>query len=281
MNSEKLLILGAGGQVGRELKEIYPEATCLYHNSNGSDSIELSDQHDIIQKISKTKPKVIINAAALANVDLCERNKALAYSVNGYSLLSITKIARKLGSSLYHISTDYVFDGIDGNYSENSTPNPINYYGISKLLGDAFASSYDKSAIIRTSGVFGHSNNFPIFVVNTLKSNKQVNAIKGYYSPIHAKILAKAIKDIIDAEFYGVINVAADRISRYEFALRLANKFNLDRSLISEIESPANMFAKRPFDSSLDISLAKTLLHFDFHSIDVNIDALYSSLSIS
>ena len=280
MKYEKILILGAGGQVGRELREIYPEATCLFHSSNGYNRIELSDQDDISKKIFEAKPKVIINAAALANVDLCEKKKSLAYSVNGYSLLSIAKIARKLDAALYHISTDYVFDGIDGNYSENSTPSPLNYYGISKLLGDAFALSYEKSAVIRTSGVFGHSNNFPIFVVNSLKTSKQVNAIKGYYSPIHAKILAKAIKDLVEINFYGIINVAADRISRYEFALRLAEKFNLDSSLVSEIESPPNMLAKRPFDSSLDISLAKTLLHFDFHSIGVNVDALSSSLGV-
>ena len=87
------------------------------------------------------------------------------------------------------------------------------------------------------------------------------------------------IRDLVDTNFYGMINVAADKISRYEFATRLADRFNLDRNLISEVESPVNMFAKRPFDSSLDISLAKKILGYDFHSVDVNLDAFASSLS--
>lgn len=279
MNYDKVVILGAGGQVGRELSQLYPGAKSFFHKSEGADIIDLAKQDDIEKKILEVKPKIIINAAALANVDLCEKDKHLSYSVNGLSLFTITKIARKLDASLYHISTDYVFDGSEGNYSERSIPNPINYYGFSKLIGDTFALSYEKSAIIRTSGVFGHSNNFPIFVINTLKGNKQVNAIKGYYSPIHAKILAMAIRDLIDTNFYGMINVAADKISRYEFAIRLADGFNLDRNLINEVESPVNMFAKRPFDSSLDISHAKKILGYDFHSVDVNLDALASSLS--
>lgn len=279
MNYDKVVILGAGGQVGRELSQLYPGAKSFFHKSEGADIIDLAKQDDIEKKILEVKPKIIINAAALANVDLCEKDKPLSYSVNGLSLFTITKIARKLDASLYHISTDYVFDGSEGNYSERSIPNPINYYGFSKLIGDTFALSYEKSAIIRTSGVFGHSNNFPIFVINTLKGNKQVNAIKGYYSPIHAKILAMAIRDLIDTNFYGMINVAADKISRYEFATKLADRFNLDRNLINEVESPVNMFAKRPFDSSLDISLAKKILGYDFHSVDVNLDAFASSLS--
>lgn len=278
MNYDKVVILGAGGQVGRELSQLYPGAKSFFHKSEGADIIDLAKQDDIEKKILEVKPKIIINAAALASVDLCEKDKPLSYSVNGLSLFTITKIARKLDASLYHISTDYVFDGSEGNYSERSIPNPINYYGFSKLIGDTFALSYEKSAIIRTSGVFGHSNNFPIFVINTLKGNKQVNAIKGYYSPIHAKILAMAIRDLVDTNFYGMINVAADKISRYEFATRLADRFNLDRNLINEVESPVNMFAKRPFDSSLDISLAKKILGYDFHSVDVNLDALASSL---
>ena len=281
MKDDKIVILGAGGQVGRELRQLYPEAKNFFHHANGFDEIDLSHQDEIERKISECKPEIIINAAALANVDLCEKNKALAYSVNGLSLFAINKVARRINASVYHISTDYVFDGTEGNYSEESTPNPVNYYGFSKLIGDAFTLSYEKSAVIRTSGVFGYSNNFPVFVVNNLKSNKQVNAIKGYYSPIHAKILANAIKNLIDSNFYGLINVAADKISRYEFAIRLADKFKLDRNLIKEVESPANMSAKRPFDSSLDISLAKKLLSFDFHSLDVNLNAFASSFSIN
>ncbi|MHB8371725.1 MAG: SDR family oxidoreductase [Thermoplasmataceae archaeon] len=271
---KNILILGAGGQLGRELSLLFPEATAVYHHKEGSLNLNIENEKSLVDIIDKKKPEIIINAAALANVDLCEKDNSLAYNINGDSLRVITRQARKYNSLLIHISTDYVFDGKTGNYSENSIPNPINYYGLSKLIGDIYTSGYERSMIIRTSGVFGYTNNFPKFVIKTLSEGNQVNAIRGYYSPIHAHNLALAISELINKNYKGIINIAGDRISRYDLALKISDMFNFDKNLIKDVESSPVMVAHRPFDSSLNISLGRKILNFDFHSSYANLKLL-------
>lgn len=269
-----IIIFGAGGQLGMELSLLFPEAYKVYHKDQSGTTHDIDDAEFIRDTMALHKPDIVINAAALANVDLCEKNNALAYQTNGKSVGTIAKYSRMYNSLLVHVSTDYVFDGKTGNYDENSIPNPINYYGTSKLIGDIYALGYENSIIVRTSGVFGHTNNFPKFVLKNLSEGKEINAIKGFYSPIHARFLAIAISHLIKMDFRGIINIAGDRISRFDLAMRIAQKFDLDSDLIHESEPPSNMIAKRPFDSSLNIRIASTLLGIDFHSTQKNIELM-------
>ncbi|MFP3132255.1 MAG: NAD(P)-dependent oxidoreductase, partial [Candidatus Nanopusillus sp.] len=103
------------------------------------------------------------------------------------------------------------------------------------------------------------------------KENKEVNAFKGYYSPISARKLAEAINEIIQYKKTGIINIAGERISRYELALKIKEKYNLD-VIVKEVDNIKSWIAKRPFDSSLDISKAKKLLSIDFYSLDENLN---------
>ena len=269
-----IIIFGAGGQLGRELSLLFPEAYKVYHKDKSGTIHDIDNSEFIRDIMALHKPDIVINAAALANVDLCEKNNALAYQTNGKSVGTIAKYSRMYNSLLVHVSTDYVFDGKTGNYDENAIPNPINYYGTSKLIGDIYALGYENSIIVRTSGVFGHTNNFPKFVLKNLSEGKEINAIKGFYSPIHARFLAMAISNLIKMDFRGIINIAGDRISRFDLAMRIAQKFDLDSDLIHESEPPSNMIAKRPFDSSLNIKMASALLGIDFHSTQKNIELM-------
>ena len=275
----EVMIFGAGGQLGRELVRIFPESARIYHASNtGGIAVDLSDLGDVSRIIMELKPKIVINAAALANVDLCEKDHPLAYAVNGEAVGAMASASRKIGAKLVHVSTDYVFDGNLGNYRESATPNPINYYGLSKLVGDIYALSYEHSMVIRTSGVFGYTRNFPLFVLEKLNKGEQVNAMEGYYSPIHAANLAASISALTKNDFSGLINIAGDRVSRYDLALRIARTFETDASLVHETKNIANMNARRPFDSSLDSSLAISILGFDFHSLASNLKAMKDTM---
>lgn len=267
----EIIIFGAGGQLGRELSYLFPEAQKIFHKDPSGIIYDIGNETFVKKIIESNKPDIIINAAALANVDLCEKDNALAYHTNGESVKALTKYSRANNSLLVHVSTDYVFDGKKGNYDESSIPNPINYYGTSKLIGDIYANSYENSIIVRTSGVFGYTNNFPKFVLKNLTENEEINAIKGFYSPIHAHYLALAISHIIKTDFRGIINIAGDRISRFDLALKIAQLFNLNSDLIRESEPPSNMVARRPFDSSLDINLAQRLIGIDFYSSSENL----------
>ncbi len=273
---KNMLVFGAGGQAGSEICKLFPDALGIHHSSNtGTSSVEITDYVKLEDIILKTRPEVIVNAVALTNVDLCETERPKALAINSESVKHIVRAARVVNSYVVHISTDYVFDGFTGMYGENSVPNPINYYGLSKLLGDCAALSYDDSLVVRTSGVFGYKGNYPRFVVNQLKENKEVKAVKSFYSPIHAKLLAEAILDLIDLRRTGIVNVAGQRVSRYDLAVEIAERMNVPNSGIHELDqSSMTWAAKRPFDSSLDCSLAKRLIGDSFMDFDRNLDLL-------
>ncbi|MEM4067734.1 MAG: NAD(P)-dependent oxidoreductase [Candidatus Micrarchaeaceae archaeon] len=274
----KILILGSEGQLGRELLKLYPESYGTSHNPSKSNYLPIEQKGAVVNLIERKKPRVVINSAAITNVDRCEKEKNYAYSVNGLSVKYILKACQNIDAKLVHISTDYIFDGNEGNYAEDAHPNPINYYGLSKLIGETYANSCEGNLVIRTSGVFGYSNNFPLFAYRKLKNREVVNAIKGFYSPIHAKNLALAIKELIDKGEEGIVNVAGERVSRTQIAVTIAEYFGLDKSLVKESDQVPLLQAKRPFDSSLNIDKAKNLIDFDFYSLKTNLDAFQSSI---
>ena len=168
-SDNEIMILGSGGQLGSELRKLYPGAVCYYHSPDSPNLLDFSNLKKLEETIIHSRVRWIINAAAFTNVDMCEMNKEIAYSVNGMAIKSIVKASIKIGANLVHISTDYIFDGVKGYYKEFDTPNPLNYYGISKLIGETFAQSYENSIVVRTSGVYGYKNNFPIFSICSLE----------------------------------------------------------------------------------------------------------------
>lgn len=267
-----VLIIGSEGQLGRELMKLFPTAIGTTHK--GPSKLDITNESEITSFLKLQEPDLIINASAMTNVDLCEEEKDLAMRTNGYAVRNIADFCRETGSYFVQISTDYVFDGFHGMYKEESPPNPINYYGLSKLVGDIFAQCCPKSLIVRTSGVFGHSNNFPRYAFNTLRDGKILNVIEGFYSPIHARLLAKSVKELIEQQTQGIINLAGERISRIELAMELSNIFHFDNKLIRINSGNLQFKAKRPMDSSLDISKARVIVPFDFYSTRENLGLL-------
>ena len=272
------LIFG-GGQLGQSLKELLPEATIVYHSGDYGNVADISDLKSVERIFRQLKPETVINAAAFTDVDGCETDRERAFATNAVGVNNIVRMCREFSTKLIHISTDYVFSGDDGMYLENSFPDPVNYYGYSKSVGDAFALSLDNSLIVRTSGVFGKNRNFPNFVYNNLKQGKTVNALNGYYSPISSHLLAKSIMELTRIrDIQGIINVAGTRVSRVDFATKIAEAFSLNKSLIRYVDAIPSMKARRPFDSSLDISKAKGLLDFDFYGLDANLKVFSESI---
>lgn len=265
--------MGGSGQLGSELLKIIRGSIGTFRNNQSAGTIlDLMDTRSIRKLIVDLKPKIIINTAALTNVDLCEKDEKSAYTINALAVKEITLAAEDIGAYLIHVSTDYVFDGVTGNYDEDAIPKPINYYGLSKLLGDSHACTYDNSLVIRTSGVFGLKGNFPRFVLDSLKNNKGINVVNSYYSPIHARMLARQIKIVMGSGQTGILNIAGERISRLELANRICDIFDLNKELINEVpESSLNWVARRPRDSSLNIDRSLSILGNGYSSIDTNI----------
>ncbi len=262
---KKILIFGSFGQLGSQLINLLKDEYELIKINHAD--LDFNKFYLIEDKILKINPDIIINCAALTDVDRCETYKEEAYNVNAEAVKHIIRPLKLTNSYFINISTDYVFNGIKGNYSENDTPDPVNYYGLTKLLGDVYSNSYDNSLIIRTSGIFLNKG-FPVFVYKNLVQNKKVTAIPGYYSPISAYNLALAIKYIIPLNRTGILNIAGNKISRYDLAIKVSELYNLNKNIE---ENNIELTAKRPFDSSLNIDRAKKLIDFNFYDINENL----------
>ena len=275
-----MIIFGGSGQLGKSLSSAFPEAIPYSHSSDNRKA-DITNFKQLKEIFQSEKPEIVINASAFTNVDACELEKERAFAVNSMGVMNIASLCREYSSKFIHFSTDYVFSGNKGQYSEDSVPDPINYYGFSKSIGDAYALSLPSSLVIRTSGVYGYGKNFPRFVYNSLNAGKTVNVIEGYYSPITSELLARSVKYLIehDKNISGVLNIAGERISRFDLAKTIATTFNFDSDLIVKTQKLPNMKALRPYDSSLNISKAKRIIDFDFYSIDANMRSFRKILS--
>lgn len=266
-----MIIFGGFGQLGKSLSYVFPEAV-TYSHSTDDRKADITNFERLKEIFQMERPEIVINASAFTNVDACESEKDMAFSVNALGVRNIAVLCRHYSSKFIHFSTDYVFSGRKGLYSEDAVPDPINYYGFSKSIGDAYALSLQSSIVIRTSGVYGYGKNFPMFVYNTLKAERIVKVIGGYYSPITSDLLARSVKYLIhhEPENSGILNIAGERISKFDLARTIARTFDLNQELIVETEKLTNMKALRPYDSSLDLSKARKIIDFDFYSEDAN-----------
>jgi dTDP-4-dehydrorhamnose reductase len=198
--------------------------------------IDVRQLEELRRLIIKEKPDIIIHMAAIGDLDLCEKNKALAWKTVVEPSIEIASIVSRINCFLIYLSTDYVFEGERGNYKEYDVPNPINYYGFTKLLGEiAFRSSCPYYAIVRASSIygFGHGRmNFAKYLVEKLKARETVKAlIDQYTSPTQATLLGRAIIEIAEEKIEGIFHIVGERMSRYDFAIKVAEVLGLDKSL--------------------------------------------------
>lgn len=283
----KFLVTGAAGLVGsqivKDLSKSDSHTYSCYHSSKPRfgipTQIDLTNSENIIKTIDTIKPDVIIHLAAMTDVDLCEKQKELALLINSKSTETLSKQAAKQRAFFVYVSTDYVFDGESGLKKETDIPNPTGYYGRSKLEGEKAVMDLASSwCIARTSTPFGihdTKKSFPLFVVENLQKKKEISAvIDQYTSPTYVPNLSKMILEISTRQINGVIHLAgATRISRYGVASMVAEKLNLEKKLIKQKStSEMNWVAKRPKDSSLNVSKASLILQEKPISIEQGLD---------
>jgi len=247
-------------------------------------SLDVSQLNELRRVIVKEKPDAVIHMAALGDVDLCEKDKELAWKTTVKPSIEIASIASKMGYFAINLSTDYVFDGERGNYREDDAPNPVNYYGLTKLMGEvAFASSCPSYAIVRASSIYGFGpgrTNFAKYLVEKLRAGETVKAlIDQYTSPTQATLLGEAMIEIAVRKVEGVFHIVGKRMSRYEFAIKIADALGLDKSLIQKAEmKEMKWLAKRPRDSSLNYDETKKRIKTNFYSTEVALKMLREEL---
>lgn len=268
---ERVLVTGGSGLLGSKVVELAKrnyEVVSTHHAKPilpDSLKLDVADKDQVIRVIEGAKPDIVIHVAAQTDVDRCETNRAEAWAVNAGGTRNVSEVCDRIGAKLVYVSTDYVFDGERGMYSEDDRPNPLNYYGKTKLQGEKFVMSHCEDFVVaRASVIYGWHPwrvNFVTWIVRSLMEGKRVTVARDHFnSPTFADNLAEVLLRMAERDVSGVFHTAgAERISRFDFAVRVADVFDLDETLISPIKMDELevWVARRPRDSSLRVDKAR------------------------
>jgi dTDP-4-dehydrorhamnose reductase len=291
----KLLITGASGLYGSKLAQMALSKNFEVYSSDIQDlsvygnfvKLDISGKAQVDEAFKTIKPDVVVHAATLTDVDKCELNKALAWKVNVEGTKNIVEAAKTTGSFLIYISTDYVFGGETGRYKETDAPNPINYYGITKLKAEEIVKTQKEYFIARPSVMYGSTPaagkvNFALWIIENLRKGEHVKIVTDQWNtPTLNTNLAEMTLEAIERKLTGIYHLCgATRVSRFTFAEQIADVFSLDKGLIDKVlSSQFTLPAKRPMDSSLDTSKAKQTMQHKPLEMDMALKQLKFELS--
>ena len=258
MNDSQILILGANGQLGRALTELYPDAT-----KTDIDELDITKEESV-KKYDWSKIATILNAAGYTSVDGAEtpEGEAIAWEVNDKAVGSLADIAKEKDLLLVHISTAYVFDGSKNKYKESEPFSPLGIYGKTKADGDQKVLKVPKHYIVRTDSVIGEGKNFvrTMLDLGTKGVTPKVVADQTI-RPTFTTGLAKAIKFLIDKQAeYGTYNVTneGDPVSWADFTRVIFSEADINQKVIDitykEYSVGKPGVAPRPLNSVLDLS---------------------------
>ena len=284
----KILLTGAEGQLGNflfyKLNKFFNVFSSSRNGNNKSEinKLDITDSAEVKKNINLFNPNIIINCAAMTNVDLCEQNKSLCYDVNVNGLKNLIRNS-DINTKIIHISTDYVYDGNSNLYEEKSIPNPINYYGKTKLEAENILIGSRRSyIIIRPNTLYSlKGENFFTWVYNSLTNNRKINVVDDQVSnPSFVPSLASSIIDIILMDGEGLYHHGSkDNITRYDFAIAIAKKFNFNDDLIKKTNTKTlNQVASRPLCSILDCSKIENDFNIEMSYLDECLDNIYRNI---
>ena len=280
----KVIVTGSNGLLGQSLLNLLSEEKEKYEvygfsrgiNRSGREdfkyvSIDITNKENLKKSIKEIQPDFIINTAAMTQVDDCENNKEACDVLNVDVVQWLSEIAKEINAHVIHISTDFIFDGVKGNYKETDTPNPISYYGLSKLKSEeVLTNSNINFTILRTILVYGKvydmsRSNIVLWVKQMLEEGKEITIVDDQYrTPTYVLDLAMACKISMDKKATGVFNISSNKLmSVFEITQEIAEVFNLDKSLLKPIStSTLNQTAPRPAKTGFDLSKTNEELGF-------------------
>ncbi|NQT23983.1 dTDP-4-dehydrorhamnose reductase [candidate division KSB1 bacterium] len=264
---KKIAIIGADGQLGTDLAEVFSEKHEVASLTIQDIRIENFDQ--VQEVLSGLEPDVILNTAAYHRVPDCESNQALAFQVNAIGAQNVAKVAQDLGAVNVYYSTDYVFDGAKGTpHVETDAPNPQSVYAISKLAGEYFTRHYcDKHFVVRVSGIYGKvpslikGNNFVTSMLKLANEKPEVRVVDDeILTPTPTLEIAKNTLLLIETDHYGVVHMTSEgACSWYEFASVIWSTLDLKTPLHRAKVSDFPPTVKRPSYSVLENDNLKKL----------------------
>jgi len=249
----KIGIIGANGQLGHDLvgafSEKGDEVFELNHNR-----IEISDIDSVSSVLKQVTPDIVINTAAMHNLEVCEKEPRKSFDVNGIGARNLALVSNEIDSLLIHFSTDYVFDGLKKTpYIESDLPSPLNVYGNTKLSGEHFIRSIArKHLVLRVSGLYGHSPcrakglNFVDLMLKLARERDEIRVVNDEeLSPTTTEEIARQVVSISEMSQYGLYHVATQgSCTWFEFAKAI---FELTKSKVKlSIADPSEFPLKVP-----------------------------------
>ena len=310
---ESLLVLGASGLTGYKLMllskkrfETYGTYNLRSWPDNNNDEnnnkksllkLDVIKEDDLKKVFREIKPDIVINTTALHNVDYCEYHQEETFNINTKAVGMIADLCNNLGSRLIHISTDFIFDGKKGNYSESDSPNPLNIYAKSKLEGELQAKRSASYSILRPSVVYGWTPletqgltsssgkpmNFALWALSKMKKGEELKIVNDQFtSPTLADVLAAVALRVATTEENELYHVSGTScISRYEFISKVARIMGHIADYIKPIESKSfDQVAKRPMNSCLNCEKVQKELNYELPNIDQSLAIMRSQIEI-
>lgn len=289
--NRRWLIVGGSGMLGHSLCRSLIDAgieTWATANSNSTAQdqnvipLDLAQSLDVRKILRQSDPDVIVYVAGLTDVDRCEANEALAERLHAGAALEFAGGALSHQKFVY-ISTDHLWDGTKQNVGEEEPVHPLNAYARTKALGEKLVSKANADALILRTNFFGNGlrwrKSLSDWMLERLRTGQTLNAFTdAYFTPIAMPLLSRTIRAAAELDLSGIYHCCgAERISKFEFAHRLAEHFGLDRGLISPAElSQAPLKAPRPLDMSLSTEKLSDALGYALPSLHDSLNSISS-----
>ena len=288
MHKKRILITGSNGLLGQKLVDLLAgnESYETFATAKGENRLivsegysylemDITDANQVDVVLTQVKPDVIIHTAAMTNVDQCELEKDACWKLNVTAVEILIGACKKHNIFLEHVSTDFIFDGTSGPYSEEDAPNPVSFYGWSKYAAEKAVMHSDiQWAIARTVLVYGIAHdmsrsNIILWVKKSLEEGRAIKVVTDQFrTPTLAEDLAMGCFLIADQRAEGVFHISGkDFLTPYEMAIMTADYFSLDKSLISPTDASAfTQPARRPPRTGFDLKKSRNVLGYEPHT---------------
>jgi dTDP-4-dehydrorhamnose reductase len=295
----KILVTGSNGLLGQKLSSILINDTNIdpiltargkatFAMPRGKFvSMDIATAAEVESVLTSTKPEVVINTAAMTMVDQCETARDACWNANVNAVENLIHSCKKINARLIHVSTDFIFDGTRGPLDENEKPNPVNFYGESKLAAEKLIlKSTIDWAILRTVLVFGITedlsrSNIVLWVKENLENKKNIKVVNDQWrTPTLAEDLAQGCYLAAIKKAKGIYNISGkDFMTPYDIAIRTAEFFKLDKSFIAATDSTQfKQTAKRPARTGFIIEKARKDLAYEPRSFEEGLSIIKSQI---
>lgn len=295
----KILVTGCNGLLGQKLVELISTTEDHYLIATAKSklvipfigefhALDITSSWQVEQVLAATKPDVVINTAAMTQVDQCETEKEKCWLNNVTSVEHLVKACQNVEAHLVHLSTDFVFDGTHGPLDENEKPNPLSYYGESKWASEKIVEKSNIGwTIVRTVLVYGVTqdmsrSNIVLWVKKNLEEGKKINVVTDQWrTPTLAEDLATGCYLAATKKTKGIYHISgSEMMTPYDIAMATADFFKLDKSLIQQTDSTKfTQPARRPPKTGFIIDKAKRELGYTPHSFKQGLALLKRQLS--